>query len=53
MLPSSDILCVNKNATFYKRMLHFYLHFLYLMAFLELNPKNKKFQISAYRSIFK
>ena len=28
MLPSSDILCVNKNATFYKRMLHFYFYIL-------------------------
>lgn len=34
-------------------MLHFYLHLLYLMAFLELNPHNKKFQIFDYRSIFK
>ena len=42
-----------KNATILIRMLHFYLHLLYLMAFLELNPKNKKFQIFDYRSIFK
>lgn len=42
-----------KNATILIRMLHFYLRFLYRMDFLELNPKNKKFQISAYRSIFK
>lgn len=42
-----------KNATILIRMLHFYLHLLYRMAFMELNPKNKKFQISAYRSIFK
>lgn len=42
-----------KNATILIRMLHFYLYLLYLMAFLELNPKNKKFQIFDYRSIFK
>lgn len=42
-----------KNATILIRMLHFYLYLLYRMAFLELNPKNKKFQNSAYRSIFK
>ena len=34
---------VRKNATIIIRMLHFYLQLLYRMAFLELNPKNKKF----------
>lgn len=33
-----------KNATILIRMLHFYLHFLYRMAFLELNPKIKNFK---------
>ena len=31
-----------KNATILIRMLHFYLHLVYRMAFQELNPKNKK-----------